>query len=75
MRHCPKCNHILVTRDERDRNLCCQCEVASWTPEKYKAMGVLVSVALRKASGESVPDEQFDAVLDEALKHTREAKL
>ncbi len=69
---CSQCQKPLVGKDERERGICSTCEVASWSPEKKKAIGRLVALGVRRSfKGEPVPDADIDAAIDEAFKHEK----
>lgn len=68
---CPKCNKShLIGKEERERGICASCEVASWSPEKKAAIGKVVSLGLKSAFGEPVPEGALDKAFDEAIKFT-----
>ncbi len=69
---CSQCQKPLVCKDERDRGTCTTCEVASWSPEKRKAIAHLVALGVRKSfRGEPIPDAEIDSAIDEAFKHDK----
>ncbi len=69
---CSKCKRSLIGKDERERGVCSTCEVASWSPDKKKAIGRLVSLGFRKSfKGEPVPDADIDLAIDEAFKYDK----
>jgi hypothetical protein len=48
---CPKCGRkCLPSRQERERGWCSSCEVATWSEEKKRAFGRVLSLSLNGGS-------------------------
>ncbi len=68
---CSQCQGALVGKDDRDRGVCNTCEVASWSPEKKKAIGRMIGLAFRKSNGEPIPQADIDLAIDKAFEHDK----